>query len=364
MAAGAITYPRFGQGYGQNVRQPYWVLTYAGANITADVSPMAIEVSYSDRNAHSRRRKHQRTDAEADELEVTFEDRDRRWQGPWFPQRGDLVGALLGYYGVGNMLNCGIFQLDELELHGPPDTFHLKCIAAGITPSLRTPRSAAYENQTLLQVAQAVAARQQMTVTGLPQNINVSWMRITQNQEHDLQFLRRLALAHNYDFAIRGAQLVFYSRTALEQTSPVATIMRTQVKTFEFQQRTQATYPSSSVAYQDPATKQLIAASAQDSTVPTGDDLHIVTRCENAQQAQLKAEGELHDANMSQVTGKLELEGTTLLVAGVNITVQGFGNFDGNYHIESSRHRIERDSGYTTEVDLRQLTTRGGVADS
>jgi phage protein D len=350
--AGAIAYP---------VRRPYWSLTYAGKNITADVSAMVIEISYSDRNAHSRRRRYH-NESEADELEVTFEDRDRRWQGPWQPTRGDLVGAMVGYYGVGNLLNCGIFQVDELELQGPPDTFHLKCIATGITPSLRTPRSAAYESQTLLQVAQTVAARQQLTVTGLPQNIDVSWQRITQHQEHDLHFLRRLALQHGYDFAVRGSQIVFYSRTALEQSAPVATIIRTQVTSFEFQQRTQATYRSSSVAYQDPATKKLISASAQDSSVPTGDDLHIVTRCETPQQAQLKSASALHDANMRQVTGRIEMEGTTLLVAGVNLTVQGFGNFDGTYHVESSRHRLERSSGYTTEIEIRQLQTQSGGA--
>jgi uncharacterized protein len=352
MAAGAIAYP---------VKQPYWVLTYAGQNITTDVSAMAIEISYSDRNAHSHRRRHH-NESEADELEVTFEDRDRRWQGPWFPQRGDLVGSMVGYHSVGNLLNCGIFQVDELELKGPPDTFHLKCIAAGITSSLRTPRSAAYESQTLLQVAQTVAARHQLTVTGLPQDINVSWSRITQNEENDLQFVRRLALQHGYDFAVRGTQLVFYSRTALEQAQPVTTIMRTQVTSFEFQQRTQATYQSSSVAYQDPVTKQLIAVSSQDPTVPTGDDLHIVTRCETPQQAQLKAQSALHDANMRQVTGRLEMEGTTLLVAGVNLNIQGFGNFDGTYHIESSKHRLERSSGYTTEIEIRQLQSQSGAA--
>ena len=111
-------------------------------------------------------------------------------------------------------------------MKGLPDTFQMKCVAAGITPSLRTPQSAAYESQTLLQVAQTVATRHQMTVTGLPQSINVSFARMTQNQETDLHFLRRLALAHDYDFAIRGSRLVFYSRTALEQTAPVLTLTR------------------------------------------------------------------------------------------------------------------------------------------
>jgi phage protein D len=336
LAGGALSYP---------VKHPIWVLTYAGKDITADVSNMAVEVTYSDKEEHL-----------SDELEVTFEDRDRRWQGPWLPTRGALVGGLVGYEGVGSLLDCGIFQIDELELKGPPDSFHLKCIAAGITPSIRTPRSAAYENQTLLQVAQTIAARQGMTVTGLPQSLNVSWARISQRHETDLHFLHRLAIAHNYDFSIRGTQLVFYARTPLEAQAAVVTIDRTQTKTFEFKTRTQQIYKSASVAYHNPRTKQLISAAVSDTTgAPTGDDPHVVTRCETPQQAQLKAASALHDKKKDQVTGRIETEGTVLLVAGVNIAVTGFATFDGNYHIQSSRHRLERSSGYTTEIEVRRL---------
>src|SRR5216683_1310321 len=350
--ASALSYP---------VRHPRWVLTYAGANISADVSGMVTEIGYTDKVAQS-----------SDEVEVTLEDRDRRWQGPWFPVRGDVVTLLIGYDGE-QLLNCGDFQVDELELKGPPDTFHLKCIAAGITPSIRTPRSAAYESQTLLQVAQTIAQRHGMTVTGAPQSINVTWARLTQKHETDLHFLRSLAQAHNYDFSIRGKQIIFYSRTKLERAASILTISRGSqnphpslsrkgagegqilAKSFEFKTKTQQIYKSASVAYQNPAAKKLIAASANDASAPTGDDLHIVTRCENPQQAQLKAASALHDANMLQVTGRVEMEGTTLLVAGVNVAMKGFGVVDGTYHIESSKHRLERSSGYTTEIEVRRL---------
>jgi phage protein D len=200
-----------------------------------------------------------------------------------------------------------------------------------------------------------VAARNNLTLTDTPQNMNVTWSRISQRNETDLQFLRRLALAHNYDFSIRGSQLVFYSRTALEQQEAVLSITRMMVKSFEFKSGSDQIYKSSTVAYHDPHSKSLIGASYFDANAPTGDDLYIPTRVENAQQAQVKAQSALHDANMYEVTGRLETEGTVLLVAGVNLDVSGFGNFDGTYHIESSRHRLERSSGYSTEIEVRQL---------
>src|SRR6516165_8676283 len=170
MAAGALSYP---------VRRPAWLLTYSGKNITTDITSMVTELSYSDTSGAHTHGRGCKTAHETDSVEVTLEDRDRRWQGPWFPQRGDIVTLQMGYDGE-EFLNCGDFQVDELELKGPPDTFHLKCIAAVITPSLRTPRSAAYESQTLDQMANTVAARNGLTVLNAPQNVSIEWQRLTQ----------------------------------------------------------------------------------------------------------------------------------------------------------------------------------------
>ena len=63
----AIAYP---------VRSPNWILTYQGVNITTDISPMVLSISYVDE-----------LDGRSGELEVELEDRDKRWQGAWFPQQ-------------------------------------------------------------------------------------------------------------------------------------------------------------------------------------------------------------------------------------------------------------------------------------
>lgn len=362
------------------IRHPAFTLTYAGQNITTDITAMVIELTYSDTSGAYTRGRGRHHHKEADEIEVTLEDRDRRWQGSWYPQQGDTVSLQMGYE-TEPYLNCGTFQVDELELTGPPDTFHIKCISAAITPSLRTKRSFAYENVTLLDVANVVAARNGLTVVNAQQTQNISWQRITQHHETDLAFLRRLALAHNYDFTVRNNQLVFYDRTTLEQSAPVLTVLRTQTKAFEFRDKTQAVYEQAQVAYQNPQQKALLTALsstpsgdiflnpqdvAANEAFPgtsldvftlksVGDNLFIPMRVENQQQAKLKADSALHDANMLQITGRLELEGTTLLVAGVNITISGFKNFDGNYHITASTHRLDRSTGYSTEIEVRQL---------
>ncbi|MBV8453687.1 MAG: hypothetical protein JOZ29_15660, partial [Deltaproteobacteria bacterium] len=149
--------------------------------------------------------------------------------------------------------------------------------------------------------------------------------------------------------------IIFYSRTALEQMAPVATVLRTQVKSFEFKSQTKDIYKTASAGYQNADQKQLIAAGYSDSTAPTADDRSVITRIEKPDAATLKAQSALHDKNKDQFTSRIEAEGTVLLVAGVNITIQGFGAFDGKWHVMSSRHRLERSSGYTTEIEAREI---------
>jgi phage protein D len=332
----AIAYP---------VRSPNWILTYQGVNITADISHMVLSIGYVDELG-----------GRSGELEVELEDRDRRWQGAWFSQQGDVVSLLIGYRGE-LLLPCGDFQVDDLEIEGPPDVLHLRCLPTWITPSLRTRNSFGYENQTLPQIAATIAALHGMTVVGAPNQLDVSYLRITQKQETDLEFLRRVAIEHDYDFTVRGAQLVFYSRADLEAQPAALTLSRNAVERFSFVSKTHSTYKQAQAAYFDPYSKQLYTQTMQaNSAVAAGDMLKVVARCENGQQALERASAALHETNRLLVTCRLVAPGTTLLVAGNNVALSGWNVMDGTYMIERAQHRLSRATGYITEADLRMVS--------
>ena len=334
--ATAIAYP---------IRSPNWILTYKGVNITSDISHMVLSISYVDELG-----------GRSGELEIQLENRDKRWQRAWFPQQGDVISLLMGYAGE-LLLPCGDFQVDDLELEGPPDLFHLRCLPAWITPALRTRNSLAYENQTLLQIAATVAARHGMTVVEAPNQIDINYQRITQKQETDLEFLRRLAIEHDYDFTVRGTQMVFYSRASLEAQPAVLTLYRNMVERFSFVAKTHRIYKQAQTAYFDPQSKQLHTQTAlAQPAVATGDILKLVVRCENGQQALERASAALHQANRLLVTCRLVAPGTTLLLAGNVVALSGWDVMDGSYMIERAQHRLSRAIGYVTEADLRMLS--------
>src|ERR1700722_13505936 len=99
------------------VKHPAWKLTYAGKVITADISGMMLEVTFTDHEGHI-----------GNDIEVKLADNEKRWQGPWYPQQGDLLNLQIGYRGESPNLHCGDFNIHELELDGPPDTFHIRAL--------------------------------------------------------------------------------------------------------------------------------------------------------------------------------------------------------------------------------------------
>jgi len=326
------------------VRAPEWALTYAGANLTGRIDKMVTEIVYTD-HFHG----------QAGDVEVKLEDRRHLWQGAWLPVQGDLLELFIGYVGE-SQLDCGDFQVDDLELEGPPDVFTIRAIPAYITPSLRTPRSIGYEQQTLLQVANTIAAKHGMTVVGAPNTINVMFRRVTQNRETDLAFLKRLANENDYDFTIRDDKIQFYSRVLLRQRPPVLTIQRTDLEKFQFKSKTNQIYKAAEVSYNDPTTGKLITGSATAVVpVPTGDTLRLARRAESGPDATQKANAALRLHNMIYGTSNLTVPGNILLVAGNNIAVSGFGKYDATYYIMTARHKLSRDNGYSTELELQRL---------
>jgi hypothetical protein len=125
---------------------------------------------------------------------------------------------------------------------------------------------------------------------------------------------------------------------------------------FAFRNRSRRIYDGAEFSYFDPDTKELITQSAPaNETVRTGDTLKIVARCENTEQARIKAAAALHLHNMVLVDASIEGPGNTILVAGNNVQLSGWGALDGKYLIETAKHQIGRATGYTTSIAARRI---------
>ena len=317
---------------------PYFKIEYENKDITKDVSNQVLNIDYTDFEH-----------GQSDEISITFEDTSKLWQGPWIPAKGDTLSVSMGYE-FEKLLNCGIFEIDEIEFSAPPDIITVKALATGITKALRQNNSVAYENKTLKQIASEIAQKHSLTLVGEIEDVRVE--RITQNKERDLTFLKNLAEQYGYIFKITNGQLVFYKTEKLTSADSAKILFKSELARFNLTDKTSKSYKAVTVSYNNPTTGKKIVATAKNPNCVKGDTLKINERCENKQQAQLKANAALN-SNQTRIEGSIDLMGNPNLVAGLNIELKDFGYFSGKYHITQAKHFIDRTSGYGTSLEVK-----------
>lgn len=318
--------------------KPIFKIEYNQKDITTDVSNQVLNIEYTDFEH-----------GQSDEITITFEDTQKLWQGSWIPSKGDSLRVFIGYEGE-KLLNCGIFEIDEIEFATPPDILTVKALATGITKALRQNNSVAYENKTLKQIASEIAQKHSLTLVGEIEDVRVE--RITQNQERDLTFLKKLAEQYGYIFKIAEGNLVFYKTEKLTGADAAKILYRTDLTRITLSEKTSKNYKSVTVSYHNPKTGKKITATAKNEKCVKGDTLKITERCETKQQALLKAKAALAKGN-NTIEGSIDLVGTPNLIAGLNVELKDLGYFSGKYHITQTRHFIDRTSGYGTSLEVK-----------
>ena len=319
-------------------------ISIAGKNVTGDVSRYLSKITYTDKE-----------EEESDDVSLTFEDTSAIWQSGYYPEQGDTLQVKLGT--PGNMLDCGLFEIDEIELELSPDTLTVKGIATAITQSLRTRNSKAFEKQSLRKIAQYFADKHQLKLigkTGELQKIEIG--RKTQDNQTDISFLTSLAKEYGLIFSVRGDRLVFMDEEELDKQDSILTIDRSQMSKARFRDKTSQTFSSAVISKRNVKTNKVVRWKIEPSGKEGEQDVLVINgSTENDGQAKAKTESSLKKKNNEKVTGSFSVPGNPQLVAGVNIELTGIGAFSGKWHIVSSTHTIDTNGGYITDVEVRKI---------
>lgn len=330
--------------------EPFFRIVYKGIDISSEVAPHLISCTYIDK-----------VHGEADEIEVTVQDKDGLWRGPWCPEHGDKVQLWIGYKG-GVIVPCGEFEIDEPapKMGRGGDTFSFRGVSAPVSKSLRTAKTKGYENKSLKQIADEVAGQHGLTVQGTPPD--VTFQRQTQRRERDLEFLSRLADEYGAYFSVRGSMLVFTKREELHEREPVFTL-RAESDDYiscDLKRASHKTYSKAKLSYFEGNEKKKIEVEVEDGKVKNGDTLKLDDRVENEGQARQRAKAQLEKENLKRLTGNALLVGNPLLLAGQIIALDpGFGRWATNYVVKQSRHHLTR-SGYTTNIEMHVAGSASG----
>ena len=337
-------------------------ISFAGVNITKSIQPYLLSLSYTDNE-----------EGEADDLQLTLQDRDGLWLEKWLAEAVETAAAgqlkmqavLVPENWQGGeqdrLLDCGTFELDSVTAQAPPATVTIKGNSLPYSARIRqTLRSKAWEAYSLSGIAGQLAAENGLGLMYEAAD-DPFYSRIEQVQTSDIAFLTKLCQNAGLSLKATGQLLVLFDQAAYEQKPSVYTIRRdggayTKYKLAAGSADVQ--YSSCRVSYVDPATGECISGVAKiedyKPKAKSNQQLEITAKVANAAEAKALAEKHLRLQNKYAHTASFSLPGNPQLAAGLCVQLAGFGGWSGKYIISQARHSLSG-SGYSTQIELRKV---------
>lgn len=255
------------------------------------------------------------------------------------------------------VLDCGTFELDSVQVSGPPLKGTVKGTSIPYTSTLRMQKkSRNWEKITLKAIAQQIANEAGLKLLYDSPN-NPEYDKKEQVQQSDIRFLQDLCHAEGKALKVTKLSVVIFDKEDYDKKPVVKTIKYGSSDIISFRlstKLTDAAYTSCHVSYTNTEKKQTIEYTyTPDSSVGTGQVLEINERVANTEEARRLAMKRLREKNAQEFTGSFTMVGDVQLVAGIVVKLKGFQDFDKKYRVKSAKHNLT--GGYTTDIELVQI---------
>lgn len=262
--------------------------------------------------------------------------------------------------GTDTVLDCGEFELDSVKLSDGPSEVTIKGTSIPYASKIREiKKSKAWEAYHLSGIAKEMAKAAGMGCMYLSSN-DPYYTRREQIKTSDVAFLSSICKDAGISLKFTNGCMVLFDQAEYEKMASVTTIERgdgSYISKPQFSTgKADTQYQSCRVQYTDPATGKCISGIAYiedyDEKKKDNKQLEITAKVSSSDEAKTLAAKRLRLHNKYEKSASFPMIGDTRLVAGVNVTLKGWGLFDGKYVIKSAKHAVGS-SGYTTKIDLR-----------
>lgn len=259
--------------------------------------------------------------------------------------------------GKNAVLDCGTFEIDSVDLSGPPLKTTLKSTSIPYTSTLRMmKKSRNWEKISLKAITQQIANEAGLKML-YESSDNPEYDKKEQVQQSDIRFLQDLCHAEGKALKVTKLSIVIFDKQEYDGKPAVKTITYGSSDILSFRMATKLTdaaYTSCHVSYTNTDKKQTIEYTyTPDSTVGTGQVLKVNERVANTQEAMRLAKKRLREKNAQEFTASFKMVGDVQLVAGIVVQLRGFQEFDKKYRVKSAKHSLT--GGYTTDIELVQI---------
>lgn len=312
------------------------------SSITAAIAGETLSLTYTDNASES-----------VDDIDLSIENRSGKWMKSWMPNKGDSLTAKIITQNWTGKLDCGGFIVDDVEFSGGPMTVDIKGVAMKVSSDFtEKKRSRTWTKATIQGIAVSLTGKENIQLDyRAAYNPVISFA--SQANQSDKSFLYDLCAKYGLTLKMFSTRVVIYDAEELEALAAVDTVTPQNVLP-GWKAKTTITdtdYSSVEVHYTDPSGKLLSYRYEVKGT--TAKSYSFTAKVDNLSEAQRVAKAKFRELNKAETTFSGTVPGNTKMVSGANITLSGFGLFDGKYFIDKATHKVG--GGYTTALETHKV---------
>lgn len=339
-------------------RRTYISVIFENRNISTDLNKYLISFEYTDNEEDT-----------ADDINIKIDDKDNIWL-KWLKGNGKIeakgceIKAFIvkenwNMDGRSEVLDCGIFECDTIDVDGPPQTISLKASSISQSSKLKNEKkSKVWENATLEEICSEISKKAGYGYF-YDTMMDITYEGVEQVNESDIGFLQRLCKKSGISLKITSKTIVLFDQTKYENKASVKKIskMTSDLYSWNFSSKTVDThYKKCHVKYTDSKTKKTYEYTFTPKNAdPKGETLEVKgEKVASNEEARKLAMKKLREKNKEEFTASFTMPGDVKMVAGCTVEVDGWYAYDGKYIIEAAKHTLSR-SGYITDITVRKV---------
>lgn len=320
---------------------------FNGKNVDTTLKGLVKSISYIDS-----------AKGEGDTLDLELVNMDKKWLNAWYPVLGDKVKAKLTFKdwekeGKDKKLNCGSFTLDDISFSGSPWSAKFSAISSPAGESFKTQeRTKTWEKISLQAIAGEIAGRYGMSLDYNGKTIMIDKLEQSNN---DSSFLSELCDKYGLSMKIYINKLVIFDQGKMEAKGPVATLNPDSFEggSWDLKDTLYGVYTGATIQYKASDDSKEIKL-----TVGTPERLlNINETADNQADAKMKAEAQVNKSNEGATTLSGDIFPNPKIVAGVTVTVKGFGKCSGKYYVDKVTWDVSG-SGTSQKIEMHRCAKR------
>lgn len=299
---------------------------------------------------------------QTDDISFQLSDREERWLNELFPETGDTVDVEIEISdwksrGDTRNISLGTFEIDNPRHSG---TMSLNGVAVPVTSSGRSEKKhEAWVEISLSAIAEDISGNAGVELV-YDTDVDPFYDNADQIDKSDLEFLEELCKSDGLCLKVTDSQLIVFEEMKYEAKPEIKVIRKGDddiIGDPTFTRNAKDVYKACEVSHFCPKTDETYVGYFE---VPDAPDVgHTLKLRENYNSENddinldRKAKARAREKNRDEWTCDISLKGDIIYFAGTNVAFEGWGRFDGKYHITNCTWSIGS-GGFTVSLRTRR----------